>query len=346
MYQKYERVLIPSMLVLGFIPDYVTFKTIKPQTALTVLGCYFAMVGIAIAFTQYYDSGRITHKLKFVRLFTPLLVQFLFGALLGAVFVFYWFSASIAASWLFIILILGLIVSNELLKHHLSKPIIQASVYYFIMFAYLSIVIPYAFNGIGPRLFLLSGVCSLALMLGYIYVLVLARGQVRAQWRSLAKIVVAIFVLMNALYFADIVPPIPLALRQIGVYHNIRPTNGAYVLTQEKQTIWQKILPGTVIHQTNREPVYVYSAIFAPNDLRTKIVHVWQKYVDEIGWVDKDTLSFNITGGRKEGFRGYSVKRAVDEGKWRVWVETETGQKLGRVTFEVKNGEYETEVGR
>ena len=177
-YQKYEAVLIPSMLVLGFIPDYVTFKTINPATALRVLGCYFVVLGSLIAFIQFYDAGCISRKMRFIRLFAPLGVQFLFGALLGAIFVFYWFSASMAASWLFIIIVLGLIISNELFKHHVAKPVVQAGIYYFIMFSFFSIVAPYAFNGIGARLFLLAGIASLVFMFAYSHFLSGARNSV------------------------------------------------------------------------------------------------------------------------------------------------------------------------
>jgi hypothetical protein len=55
-------------------------------------------------------------------------------------------------------------------------------------------------------------------------------------------------------------------------------------------------------------------------------------------------LSFNITGGREAGYRGYSSKSSVNFGKWRVITKTETGQSLGRTSFRVKNIEDEREI--
>jgi hypothetical protein len=47
-------------------------------------------------------------------------------------------------------------------------------------------------------------------------------------------------------------------------------------------------------------------------------------------------ISFHITGGRQEGYRGYSFKTNVPAGKWRVFVETPRGQVLGRYEFNVE----------
>ena len=47
-------------------------------------------------------------------------------------------------------------------------------------------------------------------------------------------------------------------------------------------------------------------------------------------------LSFGIVGGRKEGYRGFSLSSNVSSGKWRVFVETKRGQVLGKVAFKVK----------
>jgi hypothetical protein len=40
-------------------------------------------------------------------------------------------------------------------------------------------------------------------------------------------------------------------------------------------------------------------------------------------------------GGRDGGFRGYSFKKNIQPGTWRVDVETAEGLLLGRIGFEV-----------
>ncbi len=46
-----------------------------------------------------------------------------------------------------------------------------------------------------------------------------------------------------------------------------------------------------------------------------------------------DRIRLRIRGGRDEGFRTYSLKRRTVPGWWRVFVKTEDGPSLGRVSF-------------
>ena len=62
----------------------------------------------------------------------------------------------------------------------------------------------------------------------------------------------------------------------------------------------------------------------------------WQYFDEGEGkWVSRDRLSFEVTGGSKTGYRGYSFKGNASTGKWRVDVETARGQVLGRILFRV-----------
>ena len=333
------------MLVFGFVLDYVTFKNIRASTALAVLCVHLTFAGASIAFIQFYDEKQIFGQLRFVRLFAPLVAQFTFGALLGGTFIFYWFSASLAASWPFILLLVALIVSNEVLRTHVSKMLVQLGVYYFVVFSFFSIALPYALNNLGPRIFLLAGAASLVFMALYLGALSLARGPVYRARIVIARIALGIFVAMNALYFANIIPPVPLSLRELGVYHAVSREGNSYVLLREPAGWLSRVVARQTIHLAPKEGVYIYSAIFAPADLRTDVFHRWQMYDENLGkWFNKDRLLFRMEGGRKEGFRGYSMKQHVDPGLWRVWVETAQGQVLGRVQFQVERSSGDVAV--
>lgn len=344
-YLKYERLLMPATLVFGFIVDYLTFTNIQINIALSILLGHFVLAGATIVFIHYYDSGRVASRLKFIRLFAPLLIQFTFGALLGASFIFYWFSGSFSVSWPFITVIAVLMVSNDVFRHYFLKTAAQIGIYYFIAFSFFSLALPFIFNSLSVWLFLFSGIASLALIYAYLRLLYFLSGAVREQNRLLTRLVLAIFVIMNALYFANIIPPIPLALRQAGVYHQVKRTNSGYILTGEPENFWQKFIPGQTLRLGSGERAYVYTAIFAPADLKTRIYHRWQYYDENTGeWIDKDRLSFAVSGGRKQGYRGYSAKSAVAPGRWRVSVETERGQALGRVKFKIEKTESAPEL--
>jgi len=113
-----------------------------------------------------------------------------------------------------------------------------------------------------------------------------------------------------------------------------------YVGTTEEESLLEKIFPGTTIHYTEGESISMYSAIFAPTGLSTNIAHSWEYFDAKTNtWIPQGRVSFPIAGGRDSGFRGYTEKSALFEGKWRVQVVTKRDQVLGRVVFTLEKAE-------
>ena len=138
---------------------------------------------------------------------------------------------------------------------------------------------------------------------------------------------------MNGLYFFNVLPPIPLALRDAGVYHSLQRIQGSYYLDTEPESVIEKIVPGQIIHVQGSKSIYVFSSIFAPADLNTTIVHDWEFFdATKREWISKSKPSYKISGGREGGYRGFS-SAVIVPGKWRVSVQTLRGQTLGRVKF-------------
>jgi len=340
LYQKYERALIPGMLIFGLVVDFITFRSISIRNAFILLSLHFIVAGATIAFVNFYDYRRLENRggyLRYLRLGAPLIIQFTFGAMLSASLIFYWFSGVFSVSWPFIALIALLIVSNDVFREYYLKPVVQIGVYYFIVFSLFTVIVPYILNSISVGTFILSGVLSLVAITVYIGVLAKTFQHIHLKRQTLAIVVASVFIFMNTMYFLNVIPPIPLSLREAGVYHDIEREPGQYTVLSEAESVLQKILPGQVIHIIEGDEVYVFTQIFAPADLDTTIVHNWQFYDSaERKWMSRDELSFNISGGSSDGYRGYSVKRTVEPGKWRVDVETTRGQVLGRVPFQIK----------
>jgi len=291
LYERYERFLIPGMLIAGVFVDYVTFTSIQIDTTFILLGIYALVAGAVIAFTNIYDNKRRENRygiLRYVRLALPLVLQFAFGALLSASLIFYWFSGALSVSWPIMIIVAVLMTSNEVLQKYYRKPLVQFAVFF-----------------------------------------------------------LGIFAFMNVLYFSNLIPPIPLSIREAGVYYDVQRSNGTYILIGEKESFLDQIIPGKTIHVKKNHPLYVFSSIFAPSNLDTTIVHKWQ-YFDETKseWLDKDMLSYRMFGSTDSGYRGYTFKTNVLAGKWRVDIETERGQVLGRLKFVVENVDKtpETEI--
>ncbi len=158
----------------------------------------------------------------------------------------------------------------------------------------------------------------------------------RAKW-VFAGSIGGILLIINVLYFTHLIPPIPLSLRAAGIYHSVvRTQEGAYRASGEKMSIFERLTHSYPVVHINGEPLYFFSAIFAPTTFSTSIVHVWQYYEEDTKtWTTKYHFTFPITGGRDEGYRGYSIKNNIIPGHWRVRVETTRGELLGSETFVV-----------
>lgn len=78
-YEKYERWLVPGMLLVGVATDFLTFRTIQINTAFTLLGIYFIITCCIIAFLHIYNehwSDKKSYFIRYLRLASPLIIQF------------------------------------------------------------------------------------------------------------------------------------------------------------------------------------------------------------------------------------------------------------------------------
>lgn len=344
---RYDRFVVPGMLLIGFLVDFITFRTIEVKTAFTILTAYAVLAGLAIFYLNTAPVERETERKarRFFRLFFPLALQFTFGALLSASLVFYWFSGTLSASWPVLILLAGLMVSNEAFREAFRKPVVQISVYFFILFSLFSLILPYVFNTISPFVFFIAGVFALAIIIFFIQLLSSVYEDLRLRHREFKVIIAAIFLSMNGLYFFGVIPPIPLSLQEAGVYHSVSRVGEVYTVEAEEESLIDRLLPGQTIHAVEGQRVYVFSSVFAPADLTTRIAHEWQYYNEASReWVTTSRPVFAITGGREGGYRGFSFSNRTNPGKWRVDVETERGQLLGRVRFTVSAVEAKVET--
>ena len=342
LYVRYERWLMPLMLLGGFLLDYFTFTSITISTTFILLFGYWILVGAVIAFTHLYDAQKLPWWLqfKYVRLFSPLLIQFAFGSLLGSSLIFYWFSGAFAISWPVMAILVLLLVFNETFRKYFEKPLVHLGVYYFATLSLFSVWLPFLFNSLSAWLFVAAGAGSVVIFGAYIHYLCRFAGHLQAQKKWFFVSMIAIAAMMNVLYFTNIIPPIPLALREAGLYHGINTFVDKYVMTAELENFLQAaqaMMFGQTLHVIPGEKIYLYTAIFAPANLETTIVHRWQYYdAAQKKWVDRGKLLFAINGGRKDGYKGYSWQTDLAAGSWRVYVQNQRGQILARVRFNVE----------
>ncbi|MEX2013486.1 MAG: DUF2914 domain-containing protein [Parcubacteria group bacterium] len=340
LYERHERHLSSLALILGFIFDSLTLQRIDFLFENLVMLSYLAISGGGIVLLNYCHEYP-PHSSFFVRVekLLPLFIQFTFGGLFSAFFIFYTRSATLSSSWPFILILLFILVGNEFFRAHYRRLTFQVSLYFLAVFSFFIFFIPILLKAMGAAIFVLSGVVSLIFI--YLFSLVLFKfvpERFRDSRTNLKNSVFSIFILINILYFLNLIPPIPLALEDAGVYHFIEKVGENYTMVEEKKIWYESLLfflPETINIKAG-SPLYVLSSVFAPTDLDTRIIHDWQYFDYRVeAWVSVSKITFPITGGRSEGYRGFSRKESLFEGKWRVDVKTEKGQIIGRVRFNI-----------
>ncbi len=338
--QKYKVYVMPVVLIIGFLIDFITLRRVDGLFDNILLSSHIFIVGLSITLLFSKDTAlgarlRIlqhAQKIEYLMLFS-------FGALFSGSIIFFSKSASLSASWPFFLLLLILMLGTEFQKKYFQRLIFQINFYYVALFSYLIVLVPVLKRDMGPDIFVASGILSLILIgLFFLFLGAIDHKKMKLYARKMISGILAIFVFFNFLYFANIIPPIPLSLKFTGVYHSVyRVSANNYVGTYEGAPpvyFWKK--RSTTVHRDPNGSVYVFSSVFAPTNLDTNIYHQWQ-YFDPVKkeWIDSTKIKLGVSGGREEGFRGYSFKRSLTNGVWRVIVETERGQKLGQIKFEI-----------
>ncbi len=337
----YMRYISPLALIAGFVADnLILLRRVDLWTGHLLLFSYIVLAASCIIVLNLITSGRLQAPwLLKVAPLIPVLAQFAFGGLFSGYLSLYSRSATFAVSWIFVLIVAGLLLGNERFVRLYMKFSFQISVFFTVLFSFLIFFLPVVFHRIGPYMFLISGITSLGLIALFLLLLYRLTPEIVLQERTrVVRAIAVIFVAFNILYFTNAIPPLPLALKDAGIYHNVsRGSAESYNLLGEPVPWYEAYLRyNTRFHHTEGESVYAYSAIFAPSGLSAVILHEWQRYdmmVDQ--WMTTDTLRFPIIGGRDGGYRGYSIKTGITPGKWRVNVITQYGQLIGRISFMV-----------
>ena len=329
--------LSAASMVTGFACDNVLLGRVDVPTTQTLLGAYIVVAAFSIALLHFIEARGEVAMLFRWRNLLPLAIQFSLGSVWSGLLVFYSRSAVFAASWPFLLLLLAIFIGNEVFNRYVARLVFSATLLFFAVFSFSLLVVPIYVHAIGMWVFLLSGGIAATLFLGYLRALAhLGPEPFRpARLRILAG-VGGVFGLVNLFYFVNILPPLPLALADSGVYHAVKRTGADYSVLMEPEPWYARFGWPPTVHLGPGEPVYVFSSVFAPIELTAQITHRWEWYSQTSHrWLPMGRVSFTVSGGRDGGYRGYTVKHNPAEGDWRVDIETSDGKLIGRVRFTV-----------
>ncbi len=340
-YKKYERLVPIIFFVAGFIFDALMLRrvdewlTIMQQLVYILISAWLIKIEI-IESTEGHRGPNFPAWISRVWQYREALLHFLMGTLLNAYTIFFFKSASAISSFIFIFILVGLLMLNEFGRFGKSQTQVHLGLLSLCLVSYLSTISPIAFGFIGLLPFLTADAAAILLFLLYLWILKRGLGVHYLSLRTkIAAPFTGILSLFTILYFAHAIPPVPLSVQYMGIYHDIKKTGSDYILSWNRprfrfwehgdQTFYRK--PG--------DEVYGFVRIFSPARFHDQMQVRWLFHDPRHGWVNRDLVALPILGGREEGYRGYTKKANFEVGVWRIQVETLSGQEVGRIGFEV-----------
>lgn len=345
-YKKYERFVPIAFFVIGFTIDSLFLEVDNLSDHIWLLICTI-LAGALILLTGLIKTGQISNAriLRFQKWY-PFVLQYCFGTLFSAYVVYYFKSAAVSQSIIFLGLLFALLIANEFLGDKLSNISLLCTLYFFTTFAFLTFFIPILSRSISSAMFYSSGVLSFLITTGivsFIYRKIYRQHPKRVIWPAASA--ASVFGIMIFFYLMNWIPPVPLAMKESGIYHSLtveRSGEHLYKMKYYRRYPFQFwVTDASHFKYAEGDTVFCYASIFAPPGWKEKIDFRWQRYDSKSDkYLTTDVISYpiNHVPGRRAGYRGYTFKRNVTPGDWRIDVEIETGtirQVLGRMTFEV-----------
>lgn len=344
-YEKNERSIAILSFVAGFIFDIVTLGRIDSWLAIGQQVLYLVLIATALTQMMLEQAGPPPQRdgmfvlKRWYYQSRTAIVHFLFGSLLNLYTIFFFKSSSLLVSFGFLVFLVLLLVANESRRFKSLGLPFKFAMLSLCVLSFFAYVVPIAMGSIGVVVFLASMLigCLPMIALGW---RVRARvpqlaGQVRNQIHvPLGLVLLGFFVL----YYFRVIPPVPLSIPFIGVYHSVERTEQGYRLSHERP-------PWRFWHNGDQEfvarpgdKVYVFFRVFSPTRFSDQVQMRWYWKDEARGWTLQDSIPIKIVGGREQGFRGYGFKSNYQPGAWKVQIETTDSREIGRVYFDLQLG--------
>lgn len=320
------------MLTLGRIDDL--FNLVQQATYLLILGTLLIVeIKLSLKTLTLSEKGK-----KFWQ-YHDLVIHFLFGSLLSIYTLFFYSSASAITSFFYIILLSLLMLANEIKTIRSIGVPVRVTLYSICVLSYFSYFYPILIGHIGPIPFWL-GVLSSILVFALLWPMMVKND---APKEILKKHILYPLVVVHAFfvfaYYTSLIPPVPLAIKKIGVYYEVQKKDGKYIGKHLRPVwnIWEK--GSQNFNARAGDKVTIMLAIFSPSRFQDQIFLKWFRLNNKDKWVQEDSIPLKILGGRRDGFRGFGTKQFYNLGEWRVRVETSDGREVGKIDLFIKADE-------
>jgi Protein of unknown function (DUF2914) len=341
-YSRNESRVAAAFFAAGFVFDMFTVGRIDSWLTIGQQLAYLLVI-MAVLLHMFLEQGTAPPELAGKRIlfrwyyqYRSAVVHFLLGALLNLYAIFYFKSSSLLVSFGFLGVLLAVLLANELKRIKSFGLPVKFALLGLCFLSFSACVVPVLVGSIGLGVFLVSMLAGCVPLAAAAWGVlrktpekaVLARRQILV---PLGAVVVGFLVF----YLFRLIPPVPLSIPFIGVYHNAERTEAGYKLSHERPAwrFWHNGDQDFIAQPGDR--VYVFFRVFSPARFSDQVQMRWHWKDPARGWTLHDTIPIRIVGGREQGFRGYGFKSNYQPGEWKVQVETTDGREIGRVYFDL-----------
>ena len=308
-YEKNEQKVAIYSFIGGFFFDIVMVERADSWFAIGQQILY--LVVILAALTQmFFEEGRppsdpgsaFVLKRWYYRYRTAI-VHFFLGTLLNVYTIFFFKSSSLLVSFSFLVFLVFLLWANESARFKSLGLSFKFALLGLCMLCFSANVVPIFVGSIGLTVFLVSMLAGCLPLLGLVWWIRRRSSDSFARARRQMLVPLGgVLVGFLVFYFFRLIPPVPLSIPFIGIYHAVEKTQDTYRLSHERPAwrFWhhgdQEFLaqPG--------DKVYVFFRIFSPTRFSDQVQVRWYLKDDARGWMLQDTIPIKILGGRAEGF--------------------------------------------
>ena len=338
LHQKHKRWIPIVSFILGFLFDSFMLRRIDELSTLIQQACYLCIATGLVSIELVEETREIKAPKILSRIwqYREFLLHFLLGTLLNSYTIFFFKSASALTSLLFIGALVAILTVNEFLRFGKSQLQVHVALVSLCLISYLLSLAPIVLGFMGILPFFVSVSASLFIFTLY-YGCIRPRlsGNPHLLHTHLLYPYATIHLIFIVLYFLNAIPPVPLAVSYMGIFHQVEKSEDGYQLsfTHPEWKFWEHgdetflARPG--------DPIFCFAQIFSPTRFKENLQVRWLLWDEKKGWQSQDVIPLSVTGGRDQGYRVVIRKNNYQPGQWRVQIETTRNQEVGRLKFSV-----------
>jgi hypothetical protein len=337
-YWEHEPACTAGFFIVGFLFDMLAVGRIDRLRNILHQASYLLLCALltGLELRELYGGFSAPRGFQTFWRYHTAATHFMLGTLLNIYTVFYFKSASLDASLIFLLILAAMLAVNELKLFETSGTTMRMGLFSLCLISYFTYLVPMLMGSLGTLPFM-GSMAAAALVMAALAWLIQRRlrGHPLAIWKHALIPFAAVQACFIWLYFARLIPPVPLSLSSIGIYHDVRRVGERFALTttRARWKFWQRgdqsfrARPGDKVH--------CFLSVISPARFKDRLQLRWLFLDPAGGWRESDVMPLDIIGGRDGGFRAVLIKSRCQPGRWRVRVETSDERELGRIDWTV-----------